>query len=217
MTDQTQLTKLNILFTANLQGNFGVLPYLATTLRIARMQSSAEISRPTLVLDLGGAWSAENWLCRATENRAPYLILDAMGYTVARADGLDVGGILGLRPSVQVVLLDDSVAFKWRKDDITLNIGRPAQTPAVRWALANEKPTLPEQWYAENEGQILLYPPPDYVGKLVIEYPSLTIIESEQLPIRANRPDPSILEMVKFVEQEARAYQERQSKGNSSA
>ncbi len=215
MTDRTEFTQLNILITANLRGDFDAFPYLATTLRAARVQSSSEAPRPTLVLDLGQAWSGENWLCQATENRAPYLILDAMGYTVVRADGLDVGGILGLRSSVQVTLLDDSIAHKWRKDNIELNIGRPAQTPAIRWALPHEKPASVEKWYDETEGALLLYPPTDYVGKLVVDYPSLNVIESEKLPIRANRPDPSILEMVKFVEQEARAYQARQSKGDS--
>lgn len=215
MADQTEFNQLNILFTANLQANFDAMPYLATTLRSARIQSSSEAPRPTLVLDLGQAWSPKNWLCQATENRAPYLILDAMGYTVVRADGLDVGGILGLRSSVQVTLLDDSIAHKWRKDNIELNIGRPAQIPAIRWALPDEKPASDQKWYDELEGALLLYPPTDFVGKLVVDYPSLAVIESEQLPIRANRPDPSILEMVKFVEQEARAYQARQSKGDS--
>ena len=216
MSEQIKPNPINILFTANLQGNFALMPYLATALRMARVQSSAESPYMTLVLDLGGAWSADSWLCQATENRAPYLILDAMGYTVVRADGLDVGGILGLRPSVQVKLLDDSVAFSWRKENLSVNIGRPAQAPAIRWALETEEPPSPEAWYHHAEGEILLYPPTDYVGKLVVEYPSLTVRASERLPIRANRPDPSILEMVKFVEQEARAYQERQSKGDSS-
>jgi hypothetical protein len=208
---------LTILFTANLHANFERLPYLATTLRQARWQDPAEDPRPTLIVDLGGAWAAESSICQITENRAPYLILDAMGYTVARADGLDVGGILGMREVVQMFMMDDSIVFPWRSYGITVQVGPKGNAPCITWALPAQTSPDPTTFYEAETGRITLYPPDGFVGKIVAEYPNLAIVSAERIPIDTKRPDPSIIEMVKFVEWEARAYHERQNqKGDSS-
>jgi hypothetical protein len=190
------------------------MPYLATTIRQARASSATVSPSPVLLIDLGGVWASDAYICQVTENRAPYLILDAMGYHVARADGLDVGGILGLRESVQVTLMDDSVVYRWHSHGITINVGPKGETPAITWPLVN---TLsPTNVVAESaNGRLMLYAPDGYLGKVEAQWPSMTIERAERIPFDRSRPDPSIIEMVKFVEYEARAYERRQ-KGDQS-
>lgn len=210
MSDTQPVT---ILFTANLRANLAQMPYVATTLRRARHRSASEEPLPTLVLDVGGAWAADAWVCQVTGNRAPYLILDAMGYHVARADGLDVGGILGLREVVSLFLMDDSIVYTWRMQGVTLNVGPKAEPPAVTWPVPLAPAEGGELLDAEA-GRLTLYPPDGYVGKAVVEWPSMTVIEAQRVPFATDRPDPSIIETVKFVEYEARAYHRRQQEGD---
>ena len=193
-----------------MQADFAQLPYVATAIRQARFNSDPTAPpQPTLLLDLGGAWSAESWVCQATDNRAPYLLLDAMGYALCRADGLDVGGILGMRDVVQMGMIDDSVVHRWHSHGVEVQVGAPATAPAITWHRPPQ-PATATTFFAQNDGTITLYQPTGFLGKIVAEYPAMTIISAERLPLTTNRPDPSITEMVKFVEREASAYQERQ-------
>lgn len=204
------MTDIQILFTANLGADFELMPYLATLVRQARQPSL-----PTLLMDVGGAASDDSWLCRATENRAPYIVLDAMGYTLARADGLDVRGILGLRGTVSLFLTDDSISYKWRSKDVELNVGPVADAPGVTWTLPDWDVDFGDEIYMQrDEGIVWLAQPEGYVGNIIAEYPSMIVKDAEKIPFVRNRPDPSIIEMVKFVEWEARAYLKRGGKEN---
>lgn len=183
------------------------MPYLATIIRQERSQL------PTLLLDVGGAASFDNWLCQATENRAPYVVLDAMGYTLARADALDVGGILGLRGTVNLFLTDDSISYTWRYQDIALNVGPVADAPCVTWTAPDWEPGFGDEIYQQrDEGVLWIGEPDGYLGKIIADYPAMTVTHSEKIPFVRKRPDPSIVEMVKFVEWEARAYLKRGGK-----
>ena len=72
MSDSQTVT---IFTTANLRGAIDVLPRLASL--ILRGRAAQGI---TLLLDLGDTCSAESWVCRVTQGRAPFLLLDAIGY-----------------------------------------------------------------------------------------------------------------------------------------
>lgn len=137
-----------------------------------------------------------------------------MGYAVVRADGLDVGGILGLRDSVQVFLMDDSIVYKWHSLGVTINVGPKGEAPAISWPLVHDDAFEPDAFYKEEAGRIVLYPPQDYIGKLVVEWPSMRVQHAQKIHSTATRPDPSIIEMIKFVEAEAHAYERRQQKGD---
>ena len=203
------MTDVQILFTANLQADFDFMPYLATIIRQERGQY------PTLLLDVGGAASSDNWLCQATENRAPYIVLDAMGYTLARADALDVGGILGLRGTVNLFLTDNSISYTWRYQDIELNVGPVSAAPCISWTLPDWDVEFGDDIYQQrHEGVLWIAEPDSYLGKIIVNYPSMTVSHSEKIPFVRKRPDPSIVEMVKFVEWEARAYLKRGGKDN---
>lgn len=210
------MSELQVIFSANLAADFELMPYVATTIRQARQQPSTAEPRPTLLLDLGGAWSDEVWVSATTEHRAPYLILDAMGYSVARADGLDVGGILGLRNSVQMFLMDDSIVYRWQSYGVEVNVGPRASAPFVTWPAPMLAPAFGQTIYQQQDGGVILRPLTGEIGKIVADYPSMQVVEAERIAIRRNRPDPSIVEMVKFVEWEARAYEARQ-KGKDEA
>jgi hypothetical protein len=202
------VTDIQVLFTANLKADFEFMPYLATLIRQARNPST-----PTLLMDVGGAASTDHWLCRATENRAPYIVLDAMGYTLARADALDVSGILGLRGTVNLFLTDDSIAYQWHYQDIALNVGPVADAPCVTWTLPDWDSELDDGLYQHRDDGVLWLAQPDgFIGNIIMDYPSMQVHSAEKIPFVRKRPDPSIIEMVKFVEWEAKAYLNRGGK-----
>ncbi len=186
------------------------MPYLATIIRRERGQF------PTLLLDVGGAASSDNWLCQATENRAPYIVLDAMGYTLARADALDVGGILGLRKTVNLFLTDDSISYTWRYQDIELHVGPVSVAPCITWTLPGWEVDFGNEIYQQHDEGVLWIAEPDgYLGKIIADYPAMMVTRAEKIPFVRKQPDPSIVEMVKFVEWEARAYLKRGGKDNA--
>lgn len=56
-----------------------MLPRLLTLIQHERRT----IEGLTLLLDLGDTCALESWVCRATQGRAPFLVLDSMGYDLA--------------------------------------------------------------------------------------------------------------------------------------
>jgi hypothetical protein len=92
---------VSLLVTAGAGGDLAYLTRLYTLLKALKRGLPA----PVYLLDVGGAWSAENWLCQATENRAPYIMLDAMGYTLAFADGLNAENAFRLAPHMALALV----------------------------------------------------------------------------------------------------------------
>ncbi|NDJ85071.1 MAG: hypothetical protein GYB66_04215 [Chloroflexi bacterium] len=193
-----------ILYTANLKADFGLLPRLFTLIQQTR-QRHHRAPQDTLLLDLGSAWTTQSWICQATENRAPYLVMDAMGYHVIRADGLDVGGIIGLQEVVQARLIDDSVVYRWRQQEVTIHIGPKAGPPCIKWPSDSTPETGTA--YTHSPGCLTIYPPHHALGHVTVQWPAMSVQTSEQIPFdRSARPDPSIVAAIEFVESEARYY-----------
>lgn len=205
------MTAITVLYTANLRANLETLPRVATQLQHIR-QSYGVNPPPFLILDLGGAWSAEQWVSVVTEHRAPYLILDAMGYSVVHADGLNVGGILGLQEVVQTRLIDATISHRWQRRDMTVHIGNKGPRPRIGWS---NTPATPTTFYEHQPQQLLLHPPTHAIGHLNIDYPNLNVLVAHYTPIDPTvRPDPTIVATIDYVAGEARAYAQKQQKEN---
>ncbi len=204
-------TELVILYTANLHADFARMARFATQIQAIRGQYGPE-PHPILLLDIGQAWSTDVWVSRVTEHRAPYLVLDAMAYHVAHADGLNVGAILGLQGVVQLQLMDHTIVRRWQWRDIVVNIGPRAVEPCVRWNW--ESSSSGEDWYQGGRGCLTLFPV-DGIGHLEVSYPDMTVQQATlHAVLSGTRPDPTIVATTEYVEREARFYESKQ-KGNS--
>jgi hypothetical protein len=180
-----------LLVTAHHQGHLAYLARLQTYLHQVR----AALETPCLLLDVGGAWSTQAWVCQATENRAPYLVMDAMGYAGAVADGLDAVNLERLIPLVQLQFIPPQTLF-----------GVGGATARVDSALDQ----------ARVRGDLLELPmPPAYtLLRLTLRSAPLEILHSQIDQVGYNQmlPDPTITATIDFVEGEARYYQKK--KGN---
>jgi hypothetical protein len=207
MADAKQ-QELIILFTSGLQSDFDLMPRVFTTIQHVRGQFS-DPPRPILLIDIGGVHSSDSWICQSTENRAPYLILDAMGYAVSRADGLDVGGIIGLQDVVQMKLMDDSIVYPWRWRDIIINIGSKGDVPCVSWNTHSPSTPAHEIYTHESDGHLRLHRVDGAVGMIRANLPTLAVLESRRIAFSSSaRPDPTIVAAIEFVEREAHCSQQ---------
>ncbi len=199
-----------VLYTANLRSDLALLPRVATQLKHIRQQYGVN-PPPILMLDLGNAWSDEQWVSQITEHRAPYIILDAMGYTAIYADGLDIGGILGLQEVVQAHLMNATMTYHWKKRDMSLYIGNQGPLPRISWS----PQPVSEHLYEHTSQHLTLYTPLQGIGHLEIEYPSLNVQTANYVPFDPQaRPDPTIVATIDYVIGEARAYFRKQQKEN---
>lgn len=205
-------TALTVIYTANLRADFDLMARTATHIQTIR-QAYGVAPYPILLLDIGGAWSDEAWVSVATEHRAPYLVLDAMAYHVINADGLDVGGILGLQTVIQAQLMDHTIVKKWQWRDIALNVGPRATAPCVAWSW--ERHPNADAWYKTEAGRLTLFPI-EQIGQLDVHYPNMTVQSAILHTVaESTRPDPTIVATTEYVEDEARYYESKQ-KGNYS-
>ncbi len=214
MTDQSQFPSLIVLFTANLRANFELMPHVSAMIQRMRSVLLAENPRPILLMDLGGAWDADSWDCQVTENRAPYLVLDAMGYAAVHADGLGIEDIMGMQETVQMRLMENTQPARWKWRDMVVNLGPNAAAPAVTWGRDD---SLSDGVIAEVVGGYLtLYPQLGALGFVEATWPSLEIVQDKAIPFSWDiRPDPSIVACVEFVQREAKAYAERTARSQN--
>ncbi|MBI5930765.1 MAG: hypothetical protein HY862_15755 [Chloroflexi bacterium] len=214
MSDHSSSPSLMILFTAYLRANFELMPHVSAMIQRMRSALVAENPRPILILDLGGAWNEESWECQVTENRAPYLVLDAMSYAAVNADGLAVEDIMGMQETVQMRLLENTMPARWKWRDMTVYLGPHAAAPAVTWAL--DDPPFDGAIGVTENGCLRLYPQTGALGFVEAAWPSLEIIQAKTIPLSWDiRPDPSIVACVEFVQREAKSYAERNSRSQN--
>ena len=181
---------IELLITANSLGDMAYFPRLYTAIKSYRQQLGA-----TLLIDTGAAWSSAAWLCVATENRAPYIILDAMGYTAAFADGLGVAQYEKVQSLLQMQLIPPTDTRSLPIQDSALTVRAGAVQVSI-------------------EDDILVLPlPPQYsLLHLTIALNPLRLVDSNVIGISPTTlPDPTIAGAVDFVADEARYYQKLQA------
>jgi len=197
---------VTVFTTANLRGALDLLPRLAAL--ILRERRAAE--GVTLLLDLGDTCSPESWLCRATHGRAPFLLLDAIGYDAAFVGGertpIAPDAFRRLRDRIVMPL------FLWNR---TSELTRRDRTFTFAAGSATLPPGTPgfhinrsaAALASAEAGTILLGDvPPEHIGRIEVRWPECTIADARAIPLDAAEPlDPSIAAVLDLVTQEARS------------
>lgn len=201
---------LTLLFTANLAGDIGLLPRLFTLIQRERRTADG----PVMLLDLGDTCSEESWICRATYGRAPFIVLDGMGY-----DAVFIGGpeqvpipLASLRrlldTIVMPVILWNSVKHltKWGTTVWLASGTAELSEPGIR--VDRSRGTLPG---VGEPYPILGDVAKGHLARIDLAWPDLTVQAARLISLSDDvPPDPTIAATVEFVESEARAYAQQQ-------
>jgi hypothetical protein len=180
---------LHVFLTANLAGDLDALPRLYTLLAILR----SGLDAPATLIDLGGACHPAQWICQATENRAPYVVMDAMGYHQAVSSILDEENRQKLGAMVQMEIVFPA--------DLPLQVGE--------WHLMPHSTTSTTPT-AALKGRLcrVQLPPTHTIDHLQLEDDGQASIDRHPVP-HATLPDPTIAGTVEFVKREVRYYQSK--------
>jgi 2',3'-cyclic-nucleotide 2'-phosphodiesterase (5'-nucleotidase family) len=205
-------SSLTLLYTANLAGDIWLLPRLFTLIQRERRMADG----PVVLLDLGDTCSMESWVCRVTYGRAPFIVLDGMGY-----DAVFIGGPeqVPIPPASLLRLLDTIVmpvivwnsAWQLTKHGITFAlVSGSAQAPdderGVR--VDRSRDTLPGEGDA---APILGDVTKGHLARVDLVWPDWIVQAARVIPLSDDvPPDPIITATVEFVESEARAYAQQQ-------
>ncbi len=203
---------VTLLYTANVQGELALLPRLFTLVQQARRATDG----PTLLLDLGDSCALNAWVCQATHGRAPFLVFDSMGYDAALIGGPERVPIppTALRRLVgdlvmPVVVWNRARTLQKRGVEITLapgNAPAPTKEPVVRVDRARE--TLPA---VGDIVPVLGDVPQGELACVVMSWPDWCVQSVALRTLDAHTPaDPTIGAVIELVEQEARAYTQRE-------
>lgn len=208
MSDSRAVT---VFTTANLRGAIDLLPQLATL--ILRERRAAE--GITLLLDLGDTCSAASWICRATQGRAPFLLLDAIGYDAAFIGGertpIAPDAFRRLRDRIVMPLfLWHRISELTRRDLTFVFAAGSATLPpgAPGFRILRDAPALA----SAEAGTILLGDvPAAHVGRITLRWPECTITAAHAIPLDATEPpEPTIAAVLDLVTEEARSLAQQQ-------
>lgn len=177
--------------TGHCEGDLGYLPRLHTALQ----QRITQLGSKAYRIDAGRAWSAASWICQATENRAPYIILDAMGFDIAFADGLRADGFEKLEDQLMMRLADPNQLAQ-------------LETPIAELLLRVDESSV----QAQISDGVLSLPIPAFGQILQLGFVGATIQQQDILTVEPSTlPDATIAGTIEFVMSEARYYQKNQS------
>lgn len=218
----TNISSIIVLYTANLRGALHMLPQLATLIQGVRRATES----PVFLLDLGDTCAYDAWICQATQGRAPFLVLDSIGYDAAVIGGNEEVPIppSALRQLIQhnhivmpvIIWLRPKTLTK-RGVQLTVLPGIAAesntlsdQEPSLQ--INREAATLPD---IGSSCPVLGDVPQGHLAGIEIAWPAWTVQHAELWPLEPTTPvDPSIAAVVELVESEAR--QQTQTHGGSS-
>lgn len=203
---------MTVLYTAHIAGNLALLPRLATLIQQARSTAPG----PVFLLDLGDTCAPEAWVCRATQGRAPFLVLDSMGY-----DGAVIGGPerIPIPPPSLKQLVGQMImpVMVWNRTatltrrGVSLCVAPGAapdsgSTPTVR--IDRSAATLP---VTGSRSVTLGDVPQGHLARVDLAWPSWTVQAAQTLPLAHDTPvDPGVAAVVELVENEARYYAHEQ-------
>jgi hypothetical protein len=199
---------VTLLYTANLAGDLALLPRLFTLIRQERRAANS----PVFLLDLGDTCSVDSWICRATQGRAPLIVLDGMGYDAALIGGPEQ---IPIPPASLQYLLETLVmpVIEWNsaayitKRGVTLAVASgtallPTDHPGI-W-IDRLVQALPEN---NSPSLILGDVAKGCLARVDLAWPAWTIQASRLLQLPPDLPpDPTIAAAVDFVTNEARSY-----------
>ncbi|MCZ7540767.1 MAG: hypothetical protein M5U29_12825 [Anaerolineae bacterium] len=197
---------VTFLATAHLSGELGLLPRLFTLIHRERRSAQG----PVVLLDLGDTCAVQSWACRATLGRAPFLVLDSMGY-----DGAVIGGPeqAPIPPSSLRLLAGQMImpVIIWNRPR---TLTRRGVTFTVAPGDAVAPPVLPALLIDRSTAALPLPgSSPPILGDVAqgcllrvdVAWPAWTVRETRLLALSDETPpDPTIAAIVTLVEDEAR-------------
>lgn len=179
---------IDLLITAHAEGDLAYLPRLFSVLK--------QVRENAFCIDTGRAWSAESWVCAATENRAPYIVLDAMAYHTVFADGLDAPNRDLLQSQMMTRLVFERGQLITGEHTLPFKRDIHLQAPAFK------------------DGILFLpLPPKGIIQQVTVSGETIKQIKTIEVPSSA-LPDPTIAATVEFVVGEARYYLKKQGKNS---
>ncbi|MGQ9889671.1 MAG: hypothetical protein ACUVSX_14455 [Aggregatilineales bacterium] len=193
---------LTIFYTGGLRGDLALLPRLCTFLRALRAELAPAGER-TLLFDLGEACVPGVWHCDATGGRSALLVLDALGYAAARADGLSAADRAKLTGNL-LQLTPVDADHPWRDGSVcACALPEPGALCVVLAAAAStalDGHVLRLQGVRAGEiGAARVGPGPALLSASVHTMPASTL------------PDATIAAVVDFVLDEARRFAQRRN------
>jgi len=208
----TDFSTVTLLYTANLWGDLALLPRLFTLIQAERRASGGLV----LLLDLGDTCSLESWVCRATQGRAPFLVLDGMGYDAVLIGGpekvpIPLPSLRVLAASMVMAVVVWNRARPLSKRGLTLTIAPgaaalPNTGPVIRVDRSTD--SLPE---VDAPVVTLGDVAHGHLARVDLAWPEWTVRAAHLLAVSpAVHADPTIAALVEFVESEARHYTQRQ-------
>ena len=202
----TDLSTITLLYTANLRGELALLPRLFTLIQLERRVSGGLV----LLLDLGDTCSQESWVCRATQGRAPFLVLDGMGYDAVLIGGREKAPIppTSLRKLAGSLVMAVVVWNRARpliRQGITLTIAPGAaplqdDRPVIR--IDRSTDALPK---IHDPGVTLGDVAHGVLARVDLAWPEWTVQSARTRAVLPEVPsDRTVAALVEFVESEAR-------------
>jgi hypothetical protein len=199
---------VTLLYTAHLAGEITLLPRLFTLISQERRAAAG----PVILLDLGDTGAAESWICQATQGRAPFLVLDSMGYDAALIGGPEAVPIppSSLRQLLGKLIMPVIVWNRARtitKQGITVTLapGRaplPDQGPIIR--IDRSTAALPD---FGASGLTVGDVAQGHLARVDMAWPEWTVQSARVIELEPGTPvDPTVAAVVELVENEARFY-----------
>jgi hypothetical protein len=207
---------LTVLYTANLAGDLDSLPRLFTLIQHER-QTAAPL---TFLLDLGDTCSLDSWLCRETLGRAPFLVMDGMGYDAVLI-GADEDAPIpteSLRRLLAHLIMPVILWNRTRqlaKGGVSLSVisGDQKLMPDEAGLIVDRsRPTLPD---VGSSPPVLGDVPGGAVARVDVTWPACQVKSAHlNTPSPGMRPDPTIAALVEFVKTEAQHFAPQRPKHN---
>jgi hypothetical protein len=201
------LIQLTLLYTAHIAGDLRLLAQLATLIR----QERRTAQKPTLLIDLGDTCSLESWVCRVTRGRAPFLILDGMGYDAACIGGpeevpIPLDALRRLMDTSGMPLLVWNSRLALREIVVAAgNVDLPSDQPVIY--IDRSTDVLPTSGPVLTLGDVaqghLVRVDAIWPGWEVQSVRDVAVLPTTSL-------DPTIAALVDLVEQDARTYAQQQ-------
>ncbi len=202
-----EFSTVTLLYTANIKGNLHLLPRLFTLIQ----QQHRAAKGPVFLFDVGDTCARESWVCQATHGRAPFLVLDSMGY-----DGAIIGGgeEVPIPPSALRQLAGDMLmkAIIWdrakpvTRHGITLTVapGR-AEVPDDAGPVIRVDRTSSALPTPGDSPPVLRDVTQGAIVAITMTWPAWTVAAAQVFTISERTPvDPTIAAVVELVESEAR-------------
>jgi 2',3'-cyclic-nucleotide 2'-phosphodiesterase (5'-nucleotidase family) len=206
------VTDITLLYTAHLEGDLRLLPRLSTLIQQERRAAAG----PVFLFDLGDTCALEAWICPATQGRAPFMVLDGLGYDAVIVGGpeqvpIPPASLYRLLETIVVPVVIWNTTLELRKRETTFYLAAgsaalPAGAPGVRVDRATQ--TLP----APGSSTITLGDVPHgFLARVDIRWPDWIVQESRWIALQdTTAPDPVTGALVDFVEEEARRFLRQQ-------